>query len=1018
MNGKYYLEMSFDPRLTEKGAFLCWLSDDRGNPVNLDYVRLRQVFQKDPTTEVLISEEKDASFKQTIILDGVDDYIAIDTIAIEMWRMFLLLNKIGSYTNKNSSLSFGKSFEFWMTIAKSITILLERKQYYPTIMTVNKNKHVYAYAQWMLSRNNIEESFLDNWIRLNTETIFSLASLGTLSTKVWLNLLLDIWVDQIIRNLLMPNFSPELSLLMDQEISKEIIPQWYHSLLHDNYDFFYIASDRNDIQKLYNLERKVKNWHSKLSTSTNLKHIAALKDIKLSFIKSGFSPDRLHVKLNPIGAIDEANFYHQNWELEIQVSGYEDNKESTYAIDDQEVTKSHVKKWVNDKVLLLSQMNDMFHELISESRKKRQKLTLPEVIKLVRNASIFDSQKISIHLPKGLEYEVVSEEDLNVSLEVSPTFQDGRVGLQSLLQFKWHIKIGDQEWSVSEFKAMVEQEIRVTLRDNKWVLLPFDEMLEIYAELKDMEEEMNQQASVATLLQLELKKDEALDVIEINVDESIGNYLDQLLQPIEPHVYNIPEQFIGTLRPYQELGFKWLRGLYQKGVGGCLADDMGLGKTIQAIAYILSLKETGVNSPVLIICPTSVLENWKREIETFSPSLSIYMHHGKDRFVSTEENSHEHPDVVVTSYSLVVRDASWFLDQSWDSIIIDEAQYIKNTSTKQSQYIRKLKANHRIALTGTPMENKLDELWAIMEFLNPGYLGSLRGFRKKFITPIEKGDKQEKVQVLQKLIKPFILRRTKTDKKIINDLPDKHEQKLYCKLSSSQGYYYQSIVEELTEKMQKATGIERKGLVLAAISKLKQVCNYPFYNQTSTVDKELSGKLQMLYEVSLPVIKKGDKILVFTQYVRTGKILEQFFNHYFSTSVYFLHGGLSSKKREQVIGQFRKAKQAVMILSIKSGGVGLNLTEANYVFHYDRWWNPAVENQATDRAYRIGQDQDVHVYKFITNGTLEEGIDKMIEQKQGLSDKVISAEGKWITEMTDEEVMNLIRLREQVLEKS
>lgn len=1017
MSGKYYLEMSFDPRLTEKGMFLCWLADHEGHPVKIEYERLKDVFKKDPLTKLIINEERDHSFKQNMIIESVDEYIAIDAIAVEMWRVYLLLNKVKKETlQSGGSLAFGKSFEFWLTIAKSITVLLEQKQYYPTLITINKEKHVYAFSQWMLSRNYLEDAFLDHWFRLNTEAIFSLTSLGTFSMKVWLNLLLDYWTDQIIRNLLMPSFNKELSRWKEYEIFKEIIPQWYYSLLHDQYDFFYIAEERNEVQKLYTLERAIKNWHSKLSASVSHKHTATLKDTKLAFIKSGFSPDTLHINLQPVGDVNNTIFQHQHWEMEVYITGQEDQKEAKYNIDAHEVTKSHVKKWLDDKILLLSQMNDTFNDIFTNIEQRRSKLSLREVLKLIKSTTIFDTQNIKLHLPRDLDYDVINEEGLHVSLEVAPTIQDGRIGLQSLLQFNWLIKIGDYEWTVSEFKELVEQKIRVIRLDNKWILLPFDELLVIYDELKEMEEEMKQNGSVSTLLQFKLREEDDESAIAINVDQKIGTYIDQLLKPIDQHAYHIPESFNGTLRSYQERGFGWLRGLYQKGVGGCLADDMGLGKTIQAIAYILSLKEQGIHAPILIICPTSVLENWKRELKSFAPSLSVYLHHGKDRFDNFNDKSLKQTDVVISSYALIVRDIDWFLERTWETIILDEAQYIKNTNTKQSKYIRHLKANHRLALTGTPMENKLDELWAIMEFLNPGYLGSLRGFRKKFITPIEKGQKDEPLKVLQKLIKPFILRRTKTDKSIITDLPEKYEQKLYCTLTKSQGYYYQSIVEELTEKMQKARGIERKGHVLAAISKLKQVCNYPYYQNTSHIDKELSGKLTLLHEVSTPVIDAGNKILVFTQYVRTGKMLEQFFNNYYSLSVYFLHGGLNSKKREQVIGEFRKAKQAVMILSIKSGGVGLNLTEANYVIHYDRWWNPAIENQATDRAYRIGQEKDVHVYKFITSGTLEEGIDKMIEQKQGLSDKIIGAESKWITEMTDEEVLNLIRLREQVFQ--
>jgi SNF2 family DNA or RNA helicase len=498
------------------------------------------------------------------------------------------------------------------------------------------------------------------------------------------------------------------------------------------------------------------------------------------------------------------------------------------------------------------------------------------------------------------------------------------------------------------------------------------------------------------------------------------DYLEMLLKPVQKRTKRIPAAFNGTLRPYQKKGFSWLDEQRRKGVGACLADDMGLGKTIQAITYLLAGSPNKNGTPTLIVCPTSLIENWKRELRRFAPSLNVYTHHGSGRLNAGDfEKEKTAYDVMITSYNLATRDSYLLYSQHWPAIIIDEAQAIKNPGTKQSQALRGLKADHRIALTGTPLENRLEELWSIMDFLNPGYLGSLRRFRQQFIKPVEKNNDRQKIELIRRFVQPFLLRREKSDRSIIRDLPDKIEKKEYCHLSQEQASLYQSVVDELMVKMRTAIGIERKGLILAALTRLKQLCDHPQLVLKNKAVLTHSGKLVHFFELLDSLLANERSALVFTQYVKMGRMLESFIKEKFPDSpVFFMHGGLPSVKREELIGRFRETEgKAVFILSLKAGGVGLNLTEASDVIHYDRWWNPAVENQATDRAHRIGQNKNVHVHKLISIGTLEERIDEMIEQKRTLTEQVIGQGEGWVTEMDDEEVFDLIRLREKVVSK-
>ena len=448
-----------------------------------------------------------------------------------------------------------------------------------------------------------------------------------------------------------------------------------------------------------------------------------------------------------------------------------------------------------------------------------------------------------------------------------------------------------------------------------------------------------------------------------------------------------------------------------------VANNILCHNTIQMIALLLHEKKLkkGNSVPNLLICPTSVVGNWQREIAKFAPSLKAMLHHGGDRASGNEfaKSAFEH-DLVLTSYGLARRDADDLSAIDWTGVMLDEAQNIKNPSSKIAQVVRNLKSKYRFTLTGTPVENRLMELWSIMEFLNPGYLGSQSRFNQRYVVPIERYNDERSTKELKSLVAPFIMRRLKTDPKIINDLPEKIEMKEYCNLTREQVTLYEAVVKDMMEQIEEKSGIERRGLILSILMKLKQLCNHPalFLHDKSDMDGR-SGKVQRLTEMLEEVLSEGDKSLIFTQFTEMGEALQQYLSNKFRCDVLYLHGGVPQKKRDRMVSLFQENsnESPIFIISIRAGGTGLNLTRANHVFHFDRWWNPAVEDQATDRAFRIGQTKNVQVRKFICTGTLEEQIDQLIEKKKSLAQSIIGAGENWITELSNDDLQKLVTLR-------
>ena len=474
--------------------------------------------------------------------------------------------------------------------------------------------------------------------------------------------------------------------------------------------------------------------------------------------------------------------------------------------------------------------------------------------------------------------------------------------------------------------------------------------------------------------------------------------------------YETPKSFTGELRPYQKIGYSWLVSNIRYNFGCILADDMGLGKTVQVLTAILYFKERNPleSEPSLIIVPPTLLSNWENEIKKFTPELTYYIYHGPNRTFPFEEY-----DIILTSYGVIRLDLDMFLDKTWFICVIDEAQNIKNPNTQQTKAIKSVEALNKIALTGTPIENKLTDYWSIFDFVNKGYLSSLDSFKANYVMRIERLEETKTLEKFKTITKPFVMRRLKTDDNIKDELPDKIINDIYCSLTNKQIKLYNAIMDGIFEDLEGKTGIERRGIILNIITGLKQACNHPAQFLRSDNPKiSESGKMELLITILENIMDMDEKVIIFTQYAQMGEIIQKLVSKKMKTDVLFLHGSLTQQKRNEVITNFQENRNyKILVATLKTGGVGLNLTAAQNVIHYDLWWNPAIENQATDRVHRIGQKSDVMVYRFITKGTLEEVIDEMSKNKLNLAEKAISSDETFITEMTNEELKEKLSLR-------
>ena len=662
-------------------------------------------------------------------------------------------------------------------------------------------------------------------------------------------------------------------------------------------------------------------------------------------------------------------------------------------------TKEEIINSVNRQLAIAAEYIPELNQIINSKGEALPRIDLNRVAELLsKSRFVLELLGIQFILPKALQK--ILKPRLSVSAKGKSSNTLSNLSMENLLKFSYEISLGDTKISLAEFRKLVKSTTNLVKFNDEYIMLDPSEIDSLLNQAKKPLPEITRAIDV---LHYGLARE--INGIEINASKDLESFIKMLTKTEKVAV---PSNLNAQLRPYQERGFKWLYSNFKKNLGSCIADDMGLGKTLQVISLLLkvhSLKSS--DAPSLVVCPTTLIGNWVKECAKFAPSLRVSVYHGAERSLKTKDT-----DIVISSYGILRRDLKKFNKHDWNLFIIDEAQNIKNTETQQTQAIKSLKAKNFIAMSGTPVENRLSELWSIFDFINPGYMKSLKEFNDNFAIPIERYREVEVAEKLKNVSSPFLLRRLKTDKTIIKDLPEKIVIDEFNYLSKEQTAIYQNIVESNMPGIESSEGIERKGLIFKLITNLKQLCNHPSnYTKQKNYDPELSGKATKLISLLREILINKEKVIIFTQYTEMGDILQEMISRELLQQALFFHGGISRKKRDQMVEDFQnKPENKIIIISLKAGGTGLNLTAANHVIHYDLWWNPAVENQATDRAFRIGQTKNVFVHRFISLGTFEEKINDIIKNKQELVNLTVSTGESWISEMSDKDLKKLFAI--------
>ena len=651
---------------------------------------------------------------------------------------------------------------------------------------------------------------------------------------------------------------------------------------------------------------------------------------------------------------------------------------------------------------------------------------------LTAGAALLVEAGFGVQLPSGWD----GERRVGLALSARSTPTDrvvtrGGLGREQLADFRWSIAVGDDELSAEEISELVAAKAPLVRLRGRWVTVDTERLragLEFLRGTGTRRGSRSAGPTAAEVLALAHRHPDdraghdgvPLPVTAVRADGWLGDLLsgeaERTIAPVE-----LPPAFHARLRPYQQRGVSWLAFLSALGLGACLADDMGLGKTVQLLALEAHERATDAGRPTLLVCPMSLVGTWQREAARFAPELRVHAHHGPGRRRGEAlADQVAGVDLVVTTYGTATRDADDLAGIAWRRLVLDEAQAVKNSRAAHARAVRRFDAEHRVALTGTPVENRLGELWSIMDVLNPGLLGTADRFRARYAIPVERHADVEAAALLRRVTRPYLLRRVKTDPTIIDDLPEKIEITQHYRLTREQASLYRTVVDDMMEKIEGSDGIERRGNVLAAMAKLKQVCNHPaqLLHDGSAVGRR-SGKVIRLEEILGEILDEGDRVLCFTQFTEFGHLLVPHLSARFDTDVAFLHGGTPKMRRDELVTRFQDgAGPPIMLLSLKAGGTGLTLTAANHVVHLDRWWNPAVEDQATDRAFRIGQHRNVQVRKFVCPGTVEERIDDMITKKKALSQMVVGDGEGWLTELSTDTLREVFALGADALDES
>jgi superfamily II DNA or RNA helicase len=577
--------------------------------------------------------------------------------------------------------------------------------------------------------------------------------------------------------------------------------------------------------------------------------------------------------------------------------------------------------------------------------------------------------------------------------------------LDQVLQFRWEATVGGERLTDAELAELAEAKRPLVRLRGRW--LRVDAALIQRLRRPRPQKLSAMEALAASLTGKIVVEDEILAFEASGGVADLAARLSAVADSRDTATTRPPERLAATLRPYQLRGLRWLAEMTALGFGGCLADDMGLGKTVQLIALHLLRHEGGRNSgPTLVVCPTSLLGNWEREVNRFAPTVPVRRFHGGDRHLGDVRDD----EIVLATYGMVRRDRAALAEVRWGLVVADEAQHVKNPLSRGARELRAIPATARVALTGTPVENRLTDLWAILDWTTPGLLGPLDRFRRTVAVPVERYHDPEATDRLARVVRPFLLRRRKSDPGIAPELPAKIETDRVVPLTAEQATLYQAVVSEALDAISTKAGMARRGLVLKLLTELKQICNHPaqYLGQDGPLPGR-SGKLAALDELTDVIVDEGDAVLVFSQYVVMCRLLQ---DHLAARGVetLFLHGGVPARKREEMVTRFQAGGVPVFLLSLKAGGTGLNLTRATHVIHYDRWWNPAVEDQATDRAHRIGQDRAVQVHRLIAEGTLEDRIAAVMATKRALAQSVVDSGEAWLSELSDAELAELVSL--------
>ncbi|MEL4894204.1 DEAD/DEAH box helicase [Crocosphaera sp. Alani8] len=966
---------------------------------NVFYLPGKFVAKHKQVIPLLSNELQDKSFAEEIQFIGCK----IEGIKLNIEKLLYILSQLPlGMTNDNENF-MGDDLIFWTHLYRWSLDLLTRGKYLPGIEQQENG----CYGLWYPLLDSLVDQRRFSKFMQNIPNI----------CLAHHNLIENNFSYSFLRQTIIFDF---ISAIINQQISQSsdisvnpnsFVQKWLQSLTK-NSPTFEVAE-----LEVKGLNNTLSNWTSSLDqyiiSSSNPK--LELNQFRVCFQLE--TPEKNNKKLE-----------QSNWRLNYCLQALDDSK---FLIPANVLWNSPVtsliwnKRTINNPqetllkgLGLASRLYYLIETSLQEANPSFCQLDPIQVYEFIRSISnILKDNGLGVVLPSSLE-KGVEEKRLGISLTAEVKANKGqRLSLKSLLQYKLNVAVGDKTISKKDFEKLLAQKSPLVEVKGEWIALQPSDVRAAQDILNKSYDPLK--LSVEDALRFSTGDSSSiakLPITNFEVKGDLANLINALNNNQSIPIIENPTGFKGQLRPYQQRGVGWLAFLEKWGLGACLADDMGLGKTPQLIGFLLHLKsEEMLEKPTLVICPTSVLNNWEREVQKFASNISTLIHHGDKRskgkaFVKKVNQK----NVVITSYSLIYRDIKSFEQVEWQGIVLDEAQNIKNPQAKQSQAVRQLSTQFRIALTGTPVENRLTELWSILDFLNPGFLGTQQFFRRRFATPIEKYGDKESLQTMRSLVRPFILRRLKTDKTIIQDLPEKQEMTVFCGLSSEQAELYQQLVDNSLAEIEEKTGIERKGLILSLLLKLKQICNHPahFLKQKTLKTAQQSGKLLRLEEMLEELIQEGDHALIFTQFSEWGKLLQPYLQKKFQDDVLFLYGGTRRVQRQEMIDRFQQDPNGprIFILSLKAGGTGLNLTRANHVFHIDRWWNPAVENQATDRAFRLGQKRNVQVHKFVSTGTLEEKINEMLENKQKLAEQTVDSGEQWLTELDTDKLRDLLLL--------